>query len=231
MTRKLDSSKERLLAWLDMFFVNHGFFREIYNNVHALPGGMYRCSQPSPRQIRKYRRKYGIRSIINLRGADDSGRYALEEAACRELGIELINHKGILSRSAPEVKVIQATKVLFENLEYPAMLHCKSGADRAGFASVLYRHFRLGDPIEKALSELGWIYGHIKSSKTGILDAFFYDYLAYNAKTPIEFMTWVETVLRSRSAARPLPRQGLGRLCRRQSARPRMTPSVTESHA
>ena len=58
----------RLKAWLDMHLVDHGFIRAVYNNFYHLGGGMYRCSQPSPAQIRKYQRKYGIRSIINLRG-------------------------------------------------------------------------------------------------------------------------------------------------------------------
>jgi protein tyrosine/serine phosphatase len=194
VARNLDTFKARFLAYLDLIFVDHGFFRVVYNNLYALPGGLYRCSQPSPGQIRKYHRKYGIKSIVNLRGADDSGRYALEETTCRELGITLINHRGILSRSAPEVDAIRATRDLFATMQYPALIHCKSGADRAGFTSVLYRHFHLGEPIDKALRELGWIYGHIKASKTGVLDAFFYDYLAYNARTPIDFMVWVETV-------------------------------------
>ncbi|HEX5127344.1 MAG TPA: tyrosine-protein phosphatase [Rhodocyclaceae bacterium] len=194
MTRDLSTTLGRSLAYLDMLFVDHGLFRVIYNNFHALPGGLYRCSQPSPGQIRKYHAKYGIKTIVNLRGADSTRRYALEEQTCRELGIALVNHKGILSRSAPDANVLRTTRDLFNRMEYPALIHCKSGADRAGFAAALYRHFRLGEPIENVLHELDWYYGHLKASKTGILDFFFASYLADNAKTPIDFMTWVETV-------------------------------------
>ena len=35
---------------------------------------------------------------------------------------------------------------LFRTIEYPVLIHCKSGADRAGMMAVLYRHFHLGEP-------------------------------------------------------------------------------------
>lgn len=174
-----------------MIFVDHGIFRVIYNNLYALPGGLYRCSQPTPGQIRKYQRQYGIKTIINLRGADQTLRYALHEQTCRELGITLVNHKGILSRSAPETAAVLATKEMFDSIEYPALIHCKSGADRAGFASALYRLFRLKEPISRVEHELDWRYGHFKGSKTGILDFFFEEYEAFNARQPTDFMTWL----------------------------------------
>ena len=45
-------------------------------------------------------------------------------------------------------------KRLFDEIEYPAMMHCKSGADRAGVMSVLYMHFRQKKPISEALRQL-----------------------------------------------------------------------------
>ncbi|MDP5240096.1 tyrosine-protein phosphatase [Uliginosibacterium sp. 31-16] len=194
MAHDVSSFSGRLLAYLDMLLVDHGLFRVIYNNLYALPGGLYRSSQPSPGQIRKYQRKLGIKTIINLRGADDTRRYALEAEECRRLGITLVDFKGILSRSAPELVHVQRAREMFDSIEYPALIHCKSGADRAGFAAALYRLFRLNEPVQEALCELSWKYGHLKGSKTGILDYFFEEYLAANAREPIEFMTWLSTV-------------------------------------
>ncbi len=155
------------------------------------PAACIAASQPSPGQIRRYQRKYGIKTIINLRGADDTLRYALQEDVCRELGIKLVNHRGILSRSAPETAVVLATQEMFDTIEYPALVHCKSGADRAGFASALYRLFRLHESPAKAEHELDWTYGHLKGSKTGILDFFFAEYEACNARQPTDFMSWL----------------------------------------
>ena len=81
---------------------------------------------------------------------------------------------------------------MFGRIEYPAMMHCKSGADRAGFMAVLYRHFRLGMPVSEALSELSLRAGHIPAGKTGILDHFFHTYLADVADHPMPLLEWVD---------------------------------------
>ncbi|NJO56007.1 MAG: dual specificity protein phosphatase family protein [Rhodospirillales bacterium] len=83
---------------------------------------------------------------------------------------------------------------VLERIEYPVLLHCKSGADRAGLMSVLYRHVRQGEPIETAMRELSWRYGHIRQSDTGVLDAFFERYLRDTAERPMPFFDWVEHV-------------------------------------
>jgi protein tyrosine/serine phosphatase len=193
LSRDVTSLRGRFLAYLDMLFVDHGIFRIIYNNLYALPGGLYRCSHPSPGQIRRYQRRYGIRTVINLRGADKTRRYALEEQTCAELGIQLVNCKGLKSRSAPDVDAIFRLLDVFERIEYPALVHCKSGADRGGIAAAFYRIFRLGEPVAQAMHELGWRYGHFRSSKAGVLDFFFENYLADNRREPVDFKTWLTT--------------------------------------
>ena len=93
MTMDISSTSGRVRAWFDMHLVDHGAIRAIYNNFYDLGGGMYRSSQPSPAQIRKYARKFGLKSIINLRGAHGYGSYALEKEACDEAGIALYDVK------------------------------------------------------------------------------------------------------------------------------------------
>ncbi|MEN9018663.1 MAG: hypothetical protein ABF331_09195 [Hellea sp.] len=83
---------------------------------------------------------------------------------------------------------------LFSKIEYPAIMHCKSGADRTGFMGVLYKHFHMNEPIEVALSQLSLKYLHIKQGKTGILDFFFLDYLLYSSQRKISFLDWVINV-------------------------------------
>jgi protein tyrosine/serine phosphatase len=192
MPQNLSTRLGRLRAWLSMHLVDHGFVRAVYNNFHDLGGGMYRLSQPSPAQIRAYQRELGIKTIVNLRGDHGYGSYAMEVEACRELGIRLVDHR-MYSRQPPTVAVIDETKALFESIEYPALIHCKSGADRAGLGAVLYRHFRLGEPIEQAVRELNWRYGHFNFGKTAVLDYFFARYINESAKEPMSFIDWVHT--------------------------------------
>ncbi|WP_228720750.1 tyrosine-protein phosphatase [Nitrogeniibacter mangrovi] len=193
MAWDLSKKSGRFRAWLDMHVVDHGFFRSVYNNLHDLGGGMYRSSQPSPAQIRGYRHRFGLRTIINLRGESHYGSYPLEQAICEELGIAFHDAR-LFSRGAPSPARIHMLKDLFDSIEYPALMHCKSGADRAGIAAALYRILHLNHPVEAAMRELHWKYGHSRRARTGVLDFFLASYMAYHAHTPIDFMTWVDTV-------------------------------------
>lgn len=183
MTRPLG----RMVAWLDMHLVDHGLIRSAYNNFFDLGGGMYRLSQPSPSQLRRYRDRYGVKTVINLRGANGYGSYFFEQEACRELGIELIDFR-LFAKSLPTVEQVVHLKELFEKIQYPALMHCKSGADRAGMGSMLYRHFKMGDAIEDA-AQLHWKYGHFQFGDTGSLDYFFMRYLRDGQGMP--FIDWV----------------------------------------
>ncbi len=84
-------------------------------------------------------------------------------------------------------------------------MHCKSGADRAGIMSVLYRHYRLGLPIEEALEQLSFKYLHIKQGKTGVLDYTFERYLTDAAPRGLTFAMGGEPRLRPREDQGRLP--------------------------
>jgi protein tyrosine phosphatase (PTP) superfamily phosphohydrolase (DUF442 family) len=193
MSFNLRSPGGRFMAWLNMHVVDHGLVRAVYNNFHALGGGMYRSSQPSPAQIRRYHRQLGLRTILNLRGESPYGTYPLEVAVCRELGIRLVDLT-LFSRSPPSRRRIHLLKDTFDGIDYPALLHCKSGADRAGMAAALYRILHLNHPVQAAMQELDWKYGHFKQARTGVQDFFLASYLACNARHPIGFLEWVDTV-------------------------------------
>lgn len=180
----------RLRALWSMYVVDHGFIRAIYNNLYALGGGMYRASQPNPFQFVRYKKRFGLKTVINLRGPNPYGSYPLEQEVCRQLGIRLVDLP-VGSRRAPRREEILSLNQLFATIEYPALLHCKSGADRAGIGSALYRLLHLGHSIDEVISELHLKYGHIQQSKTGILDLFLATYQARAAKEPIDFLDWV----------------------------------------
>ena len=107
--------------------------------------------------------------------------------------MKLVNFQ-IRSRAAPDARGAAGRPRLFDEIEYPMLMHCKSGADRVGLMSVLYRFLHEGVPIEEAKRELSLRYGHIRQADTGILDYFFERYLADNAERPMPFFEWVETV-------------------------------------
>jgi protein tyrosine/serine phosphatase len=175
-----------------MLLLDHLVIRLFFPNRHRLSKRAWRAAQPLPHQIDYLRRK-GIRTIVNLRGNTGTSTYELEKAACEAAGIALLDFR-IRSRDLPTREEVRAARDLFARLDHPFLMHCKSGADRVGLMSALYRHLELGAPITEAKRELSLRYGHIRQADTGILDYFFERYLADDAKAPIPFLDWVETV-------------------------------------
>ncbi|WP_232023391.1 protein-tyrosine-phosphatase [Thiomicrorhabdus aquaedulcis] len=126
-----------------------------------------------------------------MRKANSSGSYLLEKEACDKLGITLINHP-MSSRKLPKPHMVLEAKRLLETVERPVLIHCKSGADRAGLMSVFYMHFIEQQPLEQAVKQLSIKYGHFRWADTGKLDYFFDAFFAYQKQHPeTEFLTWV----------------------------------------
>ena len=181
----------RFKAYWDYTFKDHAFLRTWFQNAHWVSPELVRTNQPSPKQLARWRDR-GVRTVINLRGGFDGSFYALERDACQRLGLNLIDFT-VTSRAVPTREKIRAAKAMFETLEYPALMHCKSGADRAGIMSVLYCHFRLGESIEQASRHLSLKYLHMEAGKTGVLDYVFARYLSDAAPRGLSFMDWVES--------------------------------------
>jgi len=192
MQLDLNTPADRKKAYRDLTWGDHGFLRVWFRNLHDIGGGMWRCNQPSPKQIATLA-DMGIKTILNLRGESPKGYYLLEKEACEKHGITLVDYR-MYSRDVHTVEKIKGARDLFETLEYPAVMHCKSGADRTGIMGVLYKHFHLGQPIEEAIEQLDFKYLHVKQGKTGMLGFFFKDYLNYAKENDISFIDWVETI-------------------------------------
>lgn len=181
---------ERVMEKIDLFAVDHGIFRLAYLNLHEIAPGVWRSAQPGPRDIRKLAKR-GIRTVVNLRGARDCGSYRLEQRSCARYGVDLINFK-MRSRGVPRPDTIRAAAALFEQIRYPALFHCKSGADRAGIMAALYLLLHEGRHVEEAARQLSLRYGHFRQADTGVLDHFLEAYRVENARAPIGFQMWAE---------------------------------------
>ena len=186
----LTTRRGRIAAYLDYLWKDHAYLRLGFRNAHWISDEMVRSNQPWPHQIAAWKAR-GVRTIINLRGGFDASFHALEKDACERLGLTLVNFT-ITSRDAPSREQVLAAKALFETIEYPALLHCKSGADRAGMMSALYMHLRRGVGIREAMRQLSLRYLHLRSGRTGILDYSFERYLA-EAAGGVTFLEWVSS--------------------------------------
>lgn len=181
----------RKAARYDMNILDHGVVRKLWTNRREIAPGVWRSNQPSPEQVAVLA-DMGIRTILNFRGANHWGSYLLEAEACAAHGITLVNGR-LYSNSAPTRAEIHAALSLMESAEKPMLMHCKSGADRAGLASVLYLLARGAKP-EDAARQLSWQHAHFRFTRTGILDAFIDAYADARRTTAIGFLDWVDTV-------------------------------------
>ncbi len=187
----LTTSGGRLRAYLDYLWNDHAYLRLAFSNAHWLSDELVRANQPWPFQLKAWARR-GVKTVINLRGGFGAAFYALEQDACRRHGLALRNFT-VASRDVPSREQILGAKRLFESIEYPALMHCKSGADRAGLMSVLYMHFGQRRPIREALAQLSPRYLHVKAGLTGVLDYVFERYLAEGEPAGLSFLEWVES--------------------------------------
>lgn len=188
--RPLATLADRARAFANMILVDHGIFRLFYLNHRAVDDQLSRAAQPWPHQIRLFARKGG-KTIVNLRGGREHGSWPLERDAAAKAGLALLEFTA-RSREAPSKEMLLAAPAFFQSLAYPAMIHCKSGADRAGFVAALYLLVHRGRPVAEAMRQLSPWYGHFRWSKTGILDQFFARYRLEGEEKGIPFLTWVQ---------------------------------------
>ncbi|MGH7057498.1 MAG: fused DSP-PTPase phosphatase/NAD kinase-like protein [Acetobacteraceae bacterium] len=184
----LSSRGGRTRAWADSLLVDHGCFRLVWSNFAAVvPGRLYRSNHPTPGRLGRLTHRYGLKTLINLRGEAGNGSDALSREAAKKLRLTLIDAP-LDSRGAPQVSRVLRLMEVYRTMAEPALLHCKSGADRAGLASAIFL-LAEGRSAAGAMAELSLRFGHFKRSRAGVLDAFLRAYLAAGDKP---FTEWLE---------------------------------------
>lgn len=136
---------------------------QIYlGNDHAvIEGELYRAAQPTPRDIERYARDYGIKSILNLRGENvGSPWYDAEAASAKTLGITHLNFRMKASRELTDAQA-KALIEMMRTAPKPLLIHCRSGSDRTGLAAALYLAAIRHEDEPQASQQLSLRYGHV----------------------------------------------------------------------
>jgi protein tyrosine phosphatase (PTP) superfamily phosphohydrolase (DUF442 family) len=143
-------------------------------NLHVVvPGQVYRGAQRSPEQLEKIVQRFGIRTVVNLRGlANPSPWYLDQSRKIQQLGISQQDLSMSASRLPPAQEIRRLVDII-DNADYPIYFHCRRGADRTGVASVIARLLRTQCSYEEARGQLHWRYGHIPYSRLASMDEFF----------------------------------------------------------
>ncbi|WP_156468181.1 dual specificity protein phosphatase family protein [Rhizobium sp. Leaf371] len=130
------------------------------DNFHeVVPGQLYRSAQPSGADLSDYKSRYGIRTVVNLRGEGRSAWYREEAETTAREGLVLINFRMSAYR-ALTLEESRALVAILRDAPKPILIHCKSGADRTGLASVIYESQIAGKDEKTAERQLSIAFGH-----------------------------------------------------------------------
>ncbi len=126
----------------------------------VVEGEVYRSNQITADRMARYRDAFGIRTVLNLRGASPGSAWYDEEArAAQALGIHLIDFGLSAQKELTERQVDDLTAIL-RDAPKPLLIHCRSGADRTGLASLVYQALIAGIDEDRAERQLSLRFGH-----------------------------------------------------------------------
>src|SRR5436305_4676887 len=167
-------------------------------NAHVvIPGAVYRCSQPSGHDLEWLVRKYGIRTVSNLRGCrEQQDWYRAEGRAANRLGVS-VEDLALSAGHLPPVHEMRRLIEVLDHSKYPILFHCYRGVDRTGLASALVLLLRTDVSLKEGRQALSLRYVHLPWGRTGRLDEFFDLYEEWlkargRAHSCETFRTWLE---------------------------------------
>jgi hypothetical protein len=178
----------------------------LYNFHWVVPGEAARAMQAWAGGVKRFLRRRGIKSIINLRGRnDDLSWWKKETAAARSIGIAHLDAM-LDSRKLPTKAMLVTLVESFDIAPKPFLLKCSGGQDRTSFAAALYLIHRDGwGAMERARAQFArFPYLHFPKAQQRWLKLFpdfartdsggapLADWIA-NSYTPEKLKAWLDS--------------------------------------
>ena len=182
-----DPMARRRAHW-HVFWADHAVLRTFWTNFDQVAPGVFRSNHPGHRRLAAYKAR-GIKAVLNLRGTPQRAHHLFEVESCEALGLELVS-VSLHARKPADRDDMLALFDAFDRISRPFVMHCKSGADRAGLASALYL-LDQGASLDEARRQLSVRYLHLKFTKTGVQDHMLGLYEKRLEQGPISIRDWV----------------------------------------
>lgn len=158
-------------------------------------GRVIRSAQPTT-GLKDMIRDHKLASILNLRGGSPRDwYYSNEVSVAKESGVDFYDLSMSATKRPKRADLLRLIDVM-NRCKYPLLIHCKSGADRTGLATAIYRMVGLKEPPEKAAEAFTIYHSHVPLFGTQRLHEPIDEYAAWLSQnglphTPDRFHDWV----------------------------------------
>lgn len=146
------------------------------DNLHIVYNGqLYRSAQPSTAVLDELIRKFGIKTVINLRGPSPTERWYVEELSATAQAGAVHLDIPLSAVRAPSSDLVRHIVDVLNSATKPILVHCSGGADRSGLVSALYLFAIAHQPQDVAARQLSILYGHVPflNPRTAAMDRSF----------------------------------------------------------
>jgi protein tyrosine/serine phosphatase len=150
-------------------------------NFHTIVvGEAYRSGQMNASELAQTIQKYGIKSILNLRGENLTTDWHQAEIAT-SAKLNVVHYDRSLGSGTPlTLEQMDELVALLRQSPKPVLIHCYGGADRSGLVSALYCFAIEGQKPEEADRQLSIWDGHVPLIRPKVIamDASFWRYVS-----------------------------------------------------
>ncbi len=132
-------------------------------NFHEVdPGKFYRSAQLSPTELDEVVKKYGIKTVISLRGAPENSYWVpKQKEILAKDGVKFFWF-GWTTDFFPDNDDLKGYLMTLKTAEYPILVHCRTGADRTGEAVAMYAIDFMHQSKEEAIDKhMNFNYWHV----------------------------------------------------------------------
>lgn len=158
-----------LIFWLSLavVFVTAGLLlygrhKAYYHFKVVVPGEIYRSGTLGSVGLFLIKRKYKIRTIINLRKEEEArvgDWYEKETLFCKQNNMDLVNIPMGFDTPPDEVQIRAFLDIVMEPARHPVLIHCEAGVIRTGMMVAVFLKQRFGTSNEEIIQKLP-LFGH-----------------------------------------------------------------------
>ncbi len=149
-----------------LFAYRYSTFRITKNFEEVDPGKFYRSAQLTAEELQEAIDKYGIKTVVSLRGAP-------EHAPWYQPQVDVLKKNNVnfevlwwTAEHFPPKEELVKYEAILDKGPYPILVHCRAGSDRTGEATAIYAINKLGEARDQAIAKhLNFDYWHVELFK------------------------------------------------------------------